>query len=74
MIIRSYFKNVCFRPSLRKKIDYLMYCWRPKLGDHFDELFEIIKYGFKDPIEYKVRFKFILVTVVLRTLKLFNWP
>ena len=31
-----------------------MYCWRPKLGNYFEELFDIIKYGFKDPAEYKV--------------------
>ena len=42
------------KPSLRKKVDYLMYCWRPKNGDHFEELFDIIKYGFKDPSKYKV--------------------
>jgi len=41
------------KPSLRKKVDYLMYCWRPKFGDHFNELFDIIKFGFKEPSEYK---------------------
>lgn len=41
------------KPSLRKKVDYLMYCWRPKLGDHFKELFDIIVNGFKDTSEYK---------------------
>ena len=30
-----------------------MYCWRPKFGDHFNELFDIIKFGFKDPSDYK---------------------
>ena len=46
------------RPSIRKKVDYLTYCWRPKLGSVFDELYHIIKYGFRDPIEYKVTFFF----------------
>ncbi len=41
------------KPSLRKKVDYLLYCWRPKFGDHFTELFDIIKFGFKEPSEYK---------------------
>lgn len=31
-----------------------MYCWRPNFGNQFDELFDILKNGFKDPIEYKV--------------------
>ena len=44
------------RPSLRKKIDYLMYCWRPKIGSQLEELHEIIKTGFKSPSEYKVKF------------------
>ena len=46
--------HVCIRSSLRKQIDYLMYCWRPQLGSQNDELYEIIKYGFKDPQTYKV--------------------
>ena len=31
-----------------------MYCWRPNFGNQFDELFDILKNGFRDPIEYKV--------------------
>ena len=42
------------RPSLRKKIDYLMYCWRPKMGTQLEELHDIIKNGFKSPSEYRV--------------------
>lgn len=30
-----------------------MYCWRPNFGNQFDELFDILKNGFKDPSEYK---------------------
>lgn len=30
-----------------------MYSWRPRLGNQIDELFDIIKYGFKDTNEYK---------------------
>ena len=30
-----------------------MYCWRPNFGNQFDELFDILKNGFRDPIEYK---------------------
>lgn len=41
------------RPSLRKKIDYLLYSWRPKLGSHKNELYDILKNGFYDPSYYK---------------------
>lgn len=32
-----------------------MYCWRPKLGTQEEELFDIIKNGFKNGSEYEVR-------------------
>ena len=46
--------KLLIRSSLRKQIDYLMYCWRPQLGTQNEELYDIIKNGFKDVPEYKV--------------------
>ena len=48
------------RPTLKKKIDYLMYCWRPKFGTQLEELHDIIRSGFKSPAEYQVKFKLFL--------------
>jgi hypothetical protein len=42
------------RLSLRKKMEYLFYCWRPGCGSQLEELFHIIKNGFFDPSVYKV--------------------
>ena len=51
-ILIYYFHSL--RSSLRKQIDYLMYCWRPQLGSQYEELYDIIKNGFKDVQAYKV--------------------
>jgi hypothetical protein len=43
------------KPSLRKKLEYLLYTWSPKLvGDYTEELTMILKYGFKHPSDYMV--------------------
>ncbi|CAF0859021.1 unnamed protein product, partial [Brachionus calyciflorus] len=41
------------KPSVRKKIEYLMYCWRNNFGSQKDELYHIIRNGFSDPALYK---------------------
>ncbi|CAF0870863.1 unnamed protein product, partial [Brachionus calyciflorus] len=41
------------KPSVRKKIEYLMYCWRNNFGSQKDELYHIIRNGFNDPSLYK---------------------
>ena len=42
------------RIAFRKKIEYLLYCWRSRLASPVEELFSIIHSGFKPATEYKV--------------------
>jgi hypothetical protein len=38
-----------------------MYCWRPQIGSQYEELYDIIKNGFKDTQVYKVNLLWILI-------------
>lgn len=41
------------KPTLKKKLEYLIYSWRPKFGDQRQELVSIIKNGFRFTNEYR---------------------
>ncbi len=39
--------------SIRKKIEYLFYCWQPQLAaNQIDEMLNILQYGFAEPSTY----------------------
>ncbi len=41
------------KPTLKKKLEYLLYSWRPKFGDQRQELVYVIKNGFRFTTDYR---------------------